>query len=146
KWSSIKHRIFLGLIAFFFFISALSGVVEFGRSKYFVRAAGEYLASAVPANATLYVNDFQLMYYTEHFGRKIFEVLPAYLQENNVTVGKWKKCDYIALRLRKNENGQFAILLKEFANMTPTKIFSDKHGNRVAVYKRQENQKRGDTK
>jgi hypothetical protein len=135
KWPSMRHRIFLGLVAILFFVSALSSVVEFGRSKYFVRAAGTWIATEVPANASLYVNDFQLMYYTQHFGMKIFEVLPVYLQENNMTGGKWKQYDYIALRLRKKENGQFADLLKEFSGMTPMKIFSDKHGNRVAVYK-----------
>lgn len=141
KWSSTRHRVFLGAMAFLFFVYALGGVVEFGRTKYYVREAGTWLASEVPLNASLYVNDFQLMYYSHHFGMKIFEVLPTYLLEKNVTGGKWKKFDYIALRLRKKESGLFADLNKELSNMTPVKIFSDKHGNQIAVYKLHENEK-----
>ena len=73
------------------------------------------------------------MYYTEHFGLQIFETLPAYLKSTAITNGKWKKYDYLALRLRKK--GPTEPLLKELQDITPMKIFSDRHGNRVAVYK-----------
>jgi len=140
KWPRFRYRVFLVCIAILFFISALSSVVEFGRSKYFVRTAGTWLASEVPANATLYVNDFQLMYYSHHFGMQIFQVLPQYLHVENMAHGEWKKYDYLALRLRKNGNAQLSQLLNEISDITPVKIFSDKHGNRVAVYKLHEKQ------
>lgn len=135
KWSSKRHRVLLSCIALLFFVSALGGVVEFGRSKFFVRSAGTFIAETIPVNAKLYVNDFQLMYYTRHFGANIFKVLPAYLQMDNIIHGQWKQYDYLALRLRKKDNSAIAGLLTELSDIKPVKIFSDMHGNRVAVYK-----------
>lgn len=97
------------------------------------------MATEIPADAKLYVNDFQLMYYTNHFGLRIFEILPDYLKDTAITNGKWKNYDYLALRLRKK--GETEPVLKELMDITPMKIFSDRHGNRVVVYKLTQNKK-----
>lgn len=134
KWPSMRHRIFLIFMALVFLITALSGVIEFGRSKFYIRTAGEWMETGIPANAKLYTNDYQLMYYSKHFGMHIFEVLPSYMQVDNVTQGKWKNYDYLALRLRKHGNDSISPLLNELQNRLPIKIFNDKQGNRIAVY------------
>jgi hypothetical protein len=141
KWPSMRHRVFLILMTIIFFVSALSGVVDFGRSKFYIRTAGNWMSSNIPVEAKLYANDFQLMYYSDHFGMHIFEILPQYLQTANVTEGKWKQYDYLALRLRKDGNEKISPLLKELVDITPMKIFSDKRGNRVAVYKLHQDKK-----
>ncbi|VVC76459.1 hypothetical protein AQUSIP_17720 [Aquicella siphonis] len=135
KWGSLRHRAALSLAALVIFISALSGIVEFGHSKFYIRSAGNWIAESVPENAKLYVNDFQLMYYTRHFGIRIFELLPDYLQINSIAHGKWKQYDYLALRLRNREEGEMAGILEELAGLKPVKVFSNRRGNHVAVYK-----------
>lgn len=136
KYKSLPHRLFLIIIAIVFFASALGGIVEFGRSKFFIRTAGTWIANEVPNEAKLYSNDFQLMYYSNHFNKNLFQTSPSYLQVKDFTNGKWKQYDYLALRLSgKKEGEQVAILLSELTNVTPMKIFSDKQGNRIAVYK-----------
>jgi len=135
KWGNLRPRVFLIIASFFIFASALSGVVEFGQSKLYIRSAGNWLADNVPANASLYVNDFQLMYYSDHFGTHIFELLPKYLNIYSVSQGQWKKYDYVALRLHKKEDGELKVLMNELAGLTPVKEFSNQRGNRVVVYK-----------
>lgn len=135
KWPSLRHRLFLSFMSLVLFISALSGVVEFGQSKYYIRSAGNWIASHVPAHATLYVNDFQLMYYSQHFDTHIFEILPKYLKINTIAQGQWKKYDYVALRLRNKEEGELSAVMQELAGMTPVQVYSNKRGNRVAIYK-----------
>ena len=58
-------------------LSALGGIVDFGYSKAYIHTAGDWLAAHVPAKATLYANDYQLMYYSQHFGKRLFETFPC---------------------------------------------------------------------
>lgn len=136
KWASLRHRVLLLFSALIISISALSGIVEFGHSKFYIRSAGNWVAQTVPEDAKLYVNDFQLMYYTRHFGIRIFELLPEYLQVNDsIAHGKWKQYDYLALRLHKKEEGVMGEVLQELQGLKPIGVFSNKRGNRVAIYK-----------
>ncbi len=135
KWTSLRHRLFLTVMAIIFLVSAISGVVEFGRSKYYVRTAGNWMATEIPADAKIYMNDLQLIYYSNHYGMHIFEVVPQTMDIKTVVDGKWKQYDYLALRLRKKDNSELTPLLKELQDISPMKIFNDKQGNRVAVYK-----------
>lgn len=135
KWNSKLHRLFLSFMALVVFISALSGVIEFGHSKFYIRSAGDWIANNIPLDAELYVNDFQLMYYTQHFGTHIFEILPKYLQVNAISNGRWKQYDYLALRLKNKEAGEMVGVLQEMKELKPEQVFSNKRGNHVAVYK-----------
>ncbi|MBX3709356.1 MAG: phospholipid carrier-dependent glycosyltransferase [Gammaproteobacteria bacterium] len=135
KWHSKYHRIFLSLIASIIFISALSGIIEFGHSKSYIRSAGNWAAKNIPVDATIYVNDLQLMYYTQHFGTHIFKILPDYLQANAITQGRWKQYDYLALRLKNKEEGAMAGILQELKELEPIQIFSNKRGNHISIYK-----------
>jgi hypothetical protein len=135
KWNSIRHRIFLIFVSLFIFSSALGGIVEFGHSKFYIRSAGLWVAQAVPKQSKLYVNDFQLMYYTNHFGMDIFKVLPTYIKPDALIHGQWKQYDYLALRLRHEESGVMAEVMQELKGIQPLQEFSNKRGNRVVIYK-----------
>src|SRR5205814_979947 len=87
KWPSLKHRVFLSITALVVCISSLSGIIDFGHSKFYIRSAGNWIAEHVPKNATLYANDLQLMYYTQHFGTRIFKTLPDYLNLQTISNG-----------------------------------------------------------
>lgn len=135
KRNSLRHRLFLILMVVYMAIYTISGVVDFGHSKAYVHTAGDWIATHVPANQSLYANDFQLMYYTQHFDNKIFRLLPEYLKDDAITQGKWKQYDYLALRLGNRVKGKTNELIHELEGMTPVQVFSNKRGNRVVVYK-----------
>lgn len=135
KWLSVRHRIFLTLIVVMFSIASLTGIVRFGHSKFYIRTAGDWIAANVPMNSSLYTNDFQLMYYSQHFGPNIYKILPNYLQINTIANGQWKQYDFLALHLDNRAEGVNAAVLKEVVGLTPIQVFGNMRGSRVAIYK-----------
>lgn len=142
QWASLKHRVFLVVMTIGLVVTGLTGIAGFGQSKLYVRTAGEWVSKNVPAHASLYSNDYQLMYYTDHFGEQIFTILPVYLQTNQLLHGGWKQYDYLALKLTKHNQSEMTALLSEI-HSAPIKIFNNKRGNSVAIYQisHQENSK-----
>lgn len=134
QWSNLRHRIFLIFVAFFIFLTSLGGIIDFGYSKTYIHDAGNWLAANVPANASLYVNDYQLMYYSQHFGRSIFAKNVDNMYANVIAHGHWKQYDYLALRLSKREKGAMAEVLAEI-NRVPLQVFKNKRGDQVVIYK-----------
>jgi hypothetical protein len=115
-------------------ISSLGGIFDFGYSKAYMRKAGDWLAMNVPETATLYSNDYQIMYYSKHFGNEIFQKQKEYSDPAMLTEGHWKNYDYVALRLDKKELSQKAALLQEIKT-APLQVFSNKRGDQVVIYK-----------
>ena len=134
KWSSIRHRLFLSLCIVMMCISFLSSLIHFGYSKRYIEDAGNWIAKSVPAEASLYANDMQLIYYTHHFGMHLFEILPQYLNIQTISHGQWKQYDYLALRLGTQETNKMMALLNELSGLKPVKEFRNKRGNRVVIY------------
>lgn len=133
KTSELRQRILLSIVALFIVISSLGGIIDFGYSKSYIRAAGDWITENVPQKASLYVNDFQLMYYSHHFGNRLFEDLNHYLAAGTIAHGQWKQYDYLALRLGAKEESEMAAVLKEISP-SPIRVFSNKRGDRVAIY------------
>lgn len=114
-------------------IASLGGLFEFGYSKAYIHQAGTWLAQNVPSDAKLYVNDMQVMYYSQHFGTDLFQCNQAYEPITHIAQGQWKAYDYVALRLdRKSERDQ--TLLKQLA-LQPQRVFSNRRGDQVVIYK-----------
>lgn len=133
QWSLHKQRLFSILVCVFIFISALGGIFEFGHSKAYISRAGNWLAVNVPTSASLYTNDYMVMYYSKHFGSDIFKIREAYKQIDTIAQGKWKQYDYLALRLSKKEAANVEMVLKEI-QMKPITEFNNKHGDRVVIF------------
>ena len=124
----------LVLAVFFIFVSALSGIVEFGHSKKYIRQAGDWLAVNTSETTRIYSNDYQVMYYSKHFGNTIFEKAPSYVKLDTIENGKWKQFDYVVLRFHKNESQLDDKLVKEIGQ-TPVQIFTNKRGGQINIYK-----------
>jgi hypothetical protein len=120
-------------LALWILITSLGGIFEFGYSKAYMRQAGDWLAENVPANAVLYSNDYQIMYYSQHFGDEIFQKIKEYNDPKSVSNGRWKDFDYIALRLSQKEAGDNP-LLREIPEI-PVRIFENRRGDQVRIYK-----------
>ena len=131
--NEFAYRIGLAVAVIFIVISSAGGIIDFGYSKTYVREAGVWLAKNVPATASLYVNDSQLMYYSGHFGNQVFELSRTDNYPNNIAQGRWKQYDYIALRLAKHsaaENNQVMTAI----GVAPVQKFTNKRGDRVLIF------------
>jgi hypothetical protein len=121
-------------------IASLGGIFNFGHSKTYIRDAGDWLANNVPTTTSLYANNVQLMYYSQHFGMSIFEHQQRYT-DRDMTVGKeWKKFHYLAVR----ENDEYAEKLTQALKhngFKPIKVFENSRGDRVAIYRLQHEEK-----
>lgn len=134
KWPSLRHRLFLLLTIILIFISSLGGLLHFGYSKDYVRDAGDWLSQNVPAKSSLYANDIQVMYYSNHFGDEIFDQVNTYQQTNLITQEQWKHYDFIALRVSKKEIGHAAQIVQSLP-LTPVQTFKNERGDQVLIYK-----------
>ncbi len=114
-------------------LTALGGIFDFGYSKSYIRYAGEWLAKHVPANAVIYSNDTQVMYYSKHFGNDIFIKGKLYSDMSVLENGKWKQFDYIALHLDSRDKEKNAHITNEIA-LSPTHVYANKRGDQVIIY------------
>lgn len=129
-----NYRIFLILAIAVIFLSAIGEVFYFGYSKAYVNRAGHWLARNVPAESSLYANDYQLMYYSKHFGNDIFSIIRKYENTNLLKDDSWKNYDYVALRIRKKREKELTPLLQNI-HLSLIQVFSNQRGDRVVIYK-----------
>lgn len=119
-----KRSVRLIGFAILFAATAVSGIVHFGPSKSYIYQAGKWLAQNVPANASLYTNDPQLNFYSQHFGADVFH------QQTHPLV--WNQYEYVALRTQKHDLSIHALLAT--SPTKPLHIFSNKRGDQVLIY------------
>lgn len=127
---------FFVFIALWIFIVSLGGMIDFGYSKSYIHQAGVWIAAHVPKQAKLYANDIQLLYYSNYLSKDIFSEERNYVQLNKIAQGRFKQYDYLALRLNKKVQRENESLLKEIS-LPPIKVFANKRGDRVIIYKLQ---------
>lgn len=134
-WSKLeKHRYLLAGLIIMVLISAFGGIVGFGVPKTFIHTAGDWIATNIPQNANLYVNDYQLMYYSQHYGYNIFAKIHDYHRIETIADGKWKNFDYLALRLSHTDPQSVNNIVHQIT-IQPMTIFQNKRGDYVAIYK-----------
>ncbi len=128
------QRKFIYYTALFLVVLSSMGVIlDRGPAKTYVREAGNWIAMNVPQGASLYVNDFQLMYYSKHEGFDIFKKIPVMREPTNLADGLWKHYEYVALRIRGDDTRWASIAIA--MNQQPVKTFSGPHGDTVLIYK-----------
>jgi hypothetical protein len=134
EWRSKNiSPVILPLIAIFILTNSLGGLFNFGHSKAYIRYAGDWLTNNVPVDAELYSNDYQLMYYSNHFGNEIFQKVKEYREEESAMKNQWKNYDYLAIRVGKKDQEDNPII-KEIKTV-PVQVFSNKRGDQVRIYK-----------
>lgn len=132
-WKS-KNKLGFFLATLLIFMSSLGGFVHFGADKEYIRQAGGWLEKNVPANAKLYANDYQLMYYSQHFGTSIFTKIHEYVDVDVIAHDKWKEYDYLALMVSKEKDDKAALVMQEI-HLRPLQIFINNKGTRIYIYK-----------
>jgi hypothetical protein len=117
------------------FIYGVSGVFHLGHSKQYIRDAGDWLHHYTPKTAVIYSNDFQVMYYSHHFGNDIFTKQREFSDLNKLQGGQWKEYDYLAIRLNKKMIAMQAALLNEIGE-EPIIVFNGPHDeDQVRIYR-----------
>jgi hypothetical protein len=95
------------------------------------------LSINVPTYTSLYANNVQLMYYSQHFGSSIFDKQRLYINQDMTVGEEWQKFHYLAVR----ENDDYAEKLTQTLKqngLKPIKVFANNRGDRVAIYRREE--------
>lgn len=134
KWRVKKWPVVLCLVLTLF--DALGGVFGFGHSKKYIHEAGDWLAIHAPSNAAIYSNDYQVMYYSHHFGNQIFQKAKEFADLTALQGDKWKQYDYIAVHINK-KNALEAAQVIESIKKDPVIVFSNKRGSdQIKIYQR----------
>lgn len=128
-----KCKYLCALIMLLIVICSLGGIVSFGHSKKYLHDAGEWLESNVPQHASLFSNDYHVMYYSKHFGNDIFAKSHEFSAENILSDAKWKKYDYVALRFNQQDAKNNEVVMKQLG--APVQVFANKRGDEVVIYK-----------
>lgn len=128
-----KKSVFVRLGFIFLVLILLSQLVDFGYSKKYMHDAGQWLSENVPTTATLYSNDYQVMFYSQHFGNEIFTKSKEFAMPDSIVNGKWQQYDYLALRLNKKELVVNGVNVSEFGR--PVQVFANKRGDEVIIYR-----------
>lgn len=133
KWRINRGNLVFPASIIFIILFSLGGIFNFGHSKAYIREAGEWLALHVPAEAALYMNDPQLIYYSKHFEKDLFQKFSEYPPLDMGKKSKRIKYDYIALRMKRGVNSEEHFFRS--SRLTPIRQFSNKQGDRVSIYK-----------
>lgn len=119
----------------FIFISSLGGIFDFGYSKKYIHDAGSWLAENVSAQSSLYSNDYQVMYYSHHFGNDIFNVTREFVKPEALANQQWKHYEYLALRVDQKSLADEQSLLSQI-DYPLIKVFHNKRNDQIRIYRR----------
>lgn len=132
QWRTRKWPLVLAI--FFMAISSVGGIIDFGPSKKYIHDAGDWLAVNAQNDAAIYSNDYQVMYYSQHFGSELFDKILIYTNMFNTATVDWKRYDYVALRVDKKYLSHDTGLLKAIP-FQPVIVFKNKRGDEVRIYR-----------
>lgn len=116
-------------------VSALLGVImTAGTSRDHLLTAGGWIAENVPAESKMYINDIQLAYYSQHYGKNIFATMDANKNQNELIQSRLRGYEYAALRLAHNKDNPVAGLVTELHGQV-LHVFKNQSGDQVVIYK-----------
>lgn len=134
QWQKGKLVIVFPLLIILIVLHGLGGIMNFYHNKLYLRQSGEWLAKQNLHHANIYVNDLQIMYYTQYFGDSIFAQYEEFIKPDFIKVAAlkhWHKYHYLALHIpAKNPN----LVSKYIITSQPIKIFKNNHGDQVKIY------------
>ncbi|OGT55396.1 MAG: hypothetical protein A3F14_01805 [Gammaproteobacteria bacterium RIFCSPHIGHO2_12_FULL_43_28] len=134
KRRAMRYRVLFAVLTLWIAIAGWHSMLNRGYSKAYIEEAGSWIATHIPKEAMLYTNDPQLMYYTDHYDRQLFEKARIYTDMNAIANNKWRQFDYLALRIHQKEASKRMAELNGMS-IIPIKIFQNKRHDQVVVYR-----------
>lgn len=135
QYKLLSPRVMAVAISVGILFSACGGLFNFGYSKKYIHDAGAWLALNVPKSEKIYINDNQLMYYSQHFGLELFRYADQFQQQKIAILNKVKLQQYDYLALRLNVHAFPTSETRAMLGMTPVQVFNNNRGDRVEIYK-----------
>ncbi len=128
QWRVLKHWYYFALLF------VLSGYIIYNMlntnvSKAYVKEAGIWMQKHLPGDAVIASNSAEILYYSKPM---VSGWRHDYSMDVNELLTKLKKYDYIALRQRRRQH--IAEIAEQY-NLKPYKIFVNKRGDKVYLYK-----------
>lgn len=123
--SGYKKRFAAYFAMLVLFASTLGTITDNGHSKFYIRDAGNWLATHVPANTPLYTNDILIAYYSNHFGNHIFTKMQDYKT--------FQPAPYMAIRVGKHQADHLLTTIKQ-SSAVPVEVFKNNHGDQIIIY------------
>jgi len=133
-FKKLKPKLSMALIILIF-LTSIGGIISFGYSKKYIRQAGDWMATNVPEQASVYSNDYQLMYYSQHFGKAIFSIAKNYFDIHSIENDKWKQYDYLAIRLNKYDSPENFKIVNQI-RYPLAYVFANNRGDQIRIYQR----------
>jgi hypothetical protein len=116
-------------------VSAVLGVMTtVGTSRNYLVSAGSWIAENVPSESKMYINDVQLAYYSEHYGKNIFAAIESNKKLDAVLQTRLRGYEYAAFRLPRNKNNAVAALMTEL-HAQVVQEFKNQSGDQVVIYR-----------
>ncbi|HSW94183.1 MAG TPA: hypothetical protein VLJ15_07520 [Gammaproteobacteria bacterium] len=128
------------LVGFIMLVYGASGIFDLGHSKKYIREGGDWLSTHATPEQTIYSNDYQLLYYSNHFGDLIFSEGVRFQNLNTIANGKWRQYDYVALRVNEKDLKKNPVLNE--INLSPVAVFQNDRGDTVRIYETHSGRKR----
>ena len=132
-WQEKRSRIIYICASILIIVYALTAIINFRDSKVYIYQAGNWLNQHVPNDKTIYSNDMQVMYYSNHFGNTIFQHLTDKFSWAELNNQQWKQADYVALRVNEHDAADAKPILDQI-HTQPLATFSNKRGDKVYIY------------
>lgn len=133
KLTQFYYQCALVIVVFLILVTSFSSITRTAHSKAYLYQAGNWLKSNVSQNANLYTNDYGLMYYSQHFGEKIFQLAGRYKNIKSISQGNWQQFDYVAIRTLKKTENKINCLLQEIPFL-PIQTYQNRRGDKVIIY------------
>ncbi len=114
-------------------LSSFINVLNISHSKAYIREAGNWLSENAPKTASIYSNDYQLMYYSKHFGDNIFPKSSSFIGLENLKKQDLTQYDYLAVRLNSKDKDAIDWVHSKIP-LVPIKVFANAHGDHIVIY------------
>lgn len=127
KKTVFKDNILFPILALAFLIMFVYAFIPPKQSKAYIVSAGTWLKENRPEQSNLYTNNVQLSYYA---GEKFMK----WDVSDSLAIPQWSSDDFVALKIQKKHYRKLTNTLLTL-KLKPCKIFTNKEGTMIAVFK-----------
>ncbi len=134
RLSPAARKACLTVIAFLVLAVTVDGLITFGPSKQYLKAAGVWIAREAPVDAKLYTNDGTVAYYAGSWQATPYAGFDEVLRQ--LHSNEWRNFDYLAIHIKKRDKALEAAA-RQAVGHVPVKTFINNRGEKVLIFRTQ---------